>query len=146
MINTIVSDGATGEYSLVQLKAGVTYFFSTSNTSIYNTIATESQDILTSGIGELTYVSLVDQKIRFYSHKNTSCAGDLSVFFARYVRTLTACEENKVTGISSQYFELGGATNQRLAVDISASSTGNFSVWFRTYYDSECNHIQDYFL
>ncbi|SDQ97783.1 Por secretion system C-terminal sorting domain-containing protein [Chryseobacterium soldanellicola] len=127
--NTIVSDGATGEYSLVQLKAGVSYFFSTSNATIYNTIATESQEILASGFGELPYTPAIDQNIRFYSHKNTACAGDLSVFFARYVRTLTACEQNKVTGTSSQYFELGGTSNQRLAVDVSAPSTGSFSVY-----------------
>lgn len=127
--NTITDDGGMGEYSVVQLKAGITYDFSTSNSNIYNTISTESQDILISGLGVLTYTSPVDQNIHFYSHKNNNCAADFGVYFAKYIRVITACEQNRVAGTSTQYFEFGGVKNQKLAVDVTAPSNGDFTIY-----------------
>ena len=70
----ITTFGFTGEYSLVNVKAGTEYKFTLSDSTFFITIGNEAGDtVLASGTGEVTWTSPVDQVIRFYSHIDSDC-------------------------------------------------------------------------
>ncbi|NLN32696.1 MAG: hypothetical protein GX159_03760, partial [Flavobacteriaceae bacterium] len=67
----ITTAGWAGEFSKVQVTAGVEYTFSSSVPTDFITIADETQEIaFITGTGSVTWTSPVDQVIRFYVHKD----------------------------------------------------------------------------
>ncbi|MPS73457.1 MAG: T9SS type A sorting domain-containing protein [Chryseobacterium sp.] len=77
----ITDVGWAGQYTKVQLTAGVEYIFRSSTTNGNNpdfiTIALENGDVaLASGTGSVTYTSPVDQIVRFFSHKDENCTAE----------------------------------------------------------------------
>jgi hypothetical protein len=70
----ITTAGWAGEFSKVQVTAGVEYTFSSSVPTDFITIADETQEIaFITGTGSVTWTSPVDQVIRFYVHKDEDC-------------------------------------------------------------------------
>ncbi|MPS73456.1 MAG: T9SS type A sorting domain-containing protein [Chryseobacterium sp.] len=77
----ITNNAWAGEYTKVQLTAGVEYTFRSSTTNgndpDFITIALENEDVaLASGTGSVTYTSPVDQIVRFFSHKDENCTAE----------------------------------------------------------------------
>lgn len=70
----ITSAGWAGEFSKVQVTAGVEYIFSSSITTDFITIAAENEDTaFATGTGSVTWTSPSDQVIRFFTHKDDQC-------------------------------------------------------------------------
>ena len=70
----ITTAGWAGEFSKVQVTAGVEYIFSSSVATDYITIADEDEEIaFATGTGTVTWTSPVDQVIRFYTHTDEDC-------------------------------------------------------------------------
>jgi len=131
VIENIVTDGWTGEFSKIIVTAGTEYIFSSSVSTDFITIAHENEDItFITGTGSVTWTPTESGAIRFFTHLDDDCTIE-EVSRSRMVQcgdvppppTYT-CEENFV---NSNNFEnglfLGGADDQRLAVDV---IVGNF--------------------
>ena len=77
----------TGEYSVVQVTDGTEYIFSLSDSSYFITIGNEEgTEVLSYGIGTVTWTSDFDGNIRFYSHLDSDCNWDDETFLERYVQ------------------------------------------------------------
>lgn len=64
------------EFSPVDVTAGVTYTFSTTNSAYFITIGNEAgTTALASGIGSVTYTPTANEVVRFYSHLSSNCDG-----------------------------------------------------------------------
>ncbi len=74
----IVSDAFAGEYSLVNLTAGVTYIFSSSIATDYLTISTTAPAALAFGVTPVTYTPTTSGNFRFYTHTNSSCGSNIT--------------------------------------------------------------------
>ena len=73
-VEVITTAGWAGEYSKVQVTAGVEYIFSSSVTTDFITIADEDEEIaFATGTGSVTWTSPIDQVIRFYTHLDEEC-------------------------------------------------------------------------
>jgi len=81
----ITADGYAGEYSLVNVTAGLTYEFSSSLSSDFITISdAEGTAALAYGVTPVTYTPTVDAVVRFYTHVDDQC-GDEQVLRSRLV-------------------------------------------------------------
>lgn len=78
------------EYSVVQLREGVDYdFFNKSEGAVFGYVTITSEDgktVLAHGSGRVPYKSDGNRKVRYYSHKNASCAFDSSTLISRNVK------------------------------------------------------------
>ena len=73
-VEDITTQGWAGEYSQVQVSAGVAYTFSSSIDTDYLTIAANDEDVaFATGTGSVTWTSPSDQIIRFFTHKDNNC-------------------------------------------------------------------------
>jgi hypothetical protein len=81
----ITPDGYAGEYSLVNLTAGLTYEFSSSNPTDYITVSdADATEPLVYGLTPVTYTPTADAVVRFYTHLDDQC-GDEQVIRSRFV-------------------------------------------------------------
>jgi hypothetical protein len=72
---TITTAGWTGEYSSVNVTAGVEYIFSSSVTTDFITIANSTgTTAYASGTGSVTWTASANETIRFILHNNSDCA------------------------------------------------------------------------
>lgn len=113
-----------GEYSNVNVTAGVAYTFSTSIATYFVTIADSTgATVLASGVGTATYTPTASGVVRFYSHTNNTCgSGGSETTHSRLVKCgnpPTNCADFKVlsNNLENGGF-LGGTTAQRLAIDL----------------------------
>lgn len=75
-----------GEYSLVEVVSGRSYFFESSTSSDFITIADEEgTTVLTTGIGSLVWAADFDGIIRFYVHTDAECNWNDGIFRNRYI-------------------------------------------------------------
>lgn len=75
----------TGEYSKVNLQAGVQYTFGVSNQAYYITISDENgTEVLAGGTGSVTFTPATAGVYRFYSHLDADC-GSSNVAHARTI-------------------------------------------------------------
>ena len=71
---TITASAWAGEFSKVQVTAGIEYIFSSSVATDFITIADEDEEIaFITGTGSVTWTSPIDQVIRFYTHADEDC-------------------------------------------------------------------------
>ncbi|WP_298153318.1 T9SS type A sorting domain-containing protein [Flavobacterium sp.] len=147
-LNEITTLAFADEYSLVNVTAGETYQFSSSNAGDVITIADEA-GTTTLAYGENAYVlwlSDIDGVVRFYTHKDNACSGDGFVFRTRGIvcGTPPSCfpagnitvsnlttNTATVTWIASISAPAGGYdyifTEDSTAPDASTSPTGSVS-------------------
>ncbi|WP_322969881.1 T9SS type A sorting domain-containing protein [Faecalibacter sp. LW9] len=86
-IEYITEYGFSGEYSKVQLSAGIAYEFKGSIHSDYLTITDESGDeILVSGSNIVNFTPMEDMIIRFYLHTNENCGSDFDDLKMRSIK------------------------------------------------------------
>ena len=72
--NEITTGGWAGEYSLVNVVAGETYKFLSSNANDFITIGdTAGANMLAAGVTPVTWVSNITGSVRFYNHTNDQC-------------------------------------------------------------------------
>lgn len=73
----IVTTGWSGEYSKVQLTAGINYVFSSSISTDLITIGDQNgQVVLKFDFGSVEYTTDIDRVVRFYTHKDAACTDD----------------------------------------------------------------------
>jgi hypothetical protein len=65
--------GWFGEYSIVNVTAGVEYTFSTDVSTAYITIANNGGTIYAFGTGSVTWTATASETVRFYTHENENC-------------------------------------------------------------------------
>jgi len=74
VVESITTAAWTGEYSLVQVTAGVEYTFSSSITTDFVTIADENGTVsYAAGTGSVTWTATADEVVRFYLHLDDEC-------------------------------------------------------------------------
>ncbi|MEM9050829.1 MAG: T9SS type A sorting domain-containing protein [Bacteroidota bacterium] len=84
-VETIDDFIETTEYNNVDLEAGVDYTFSTSDPSLFITIAQDGASVsLATGTGSVVYTPTGNETIRFFSHANSSC-DNAPGFHSRFV-------------------------------------------------------------
>lgn len=85
--NSITALAYADEYSKVNVVAGETYQFSSSKATDVITISNEAGDtsLAYGENGYVLWVSDMDGVVRFYTHKDNTCAGDGTVFRVRGV-------------------------------------------------------------
>ena len=89
-VEDIIISGYAGEYSLVQVTAGVTYTFSSSVETDFITISDEAGTIvLAYGTESVEWTALTDGFIRFYTHLNEQCQESNASFRSRSVQCST---------------------------------------------------------
>lgn len=73
-VGNITTIGYAGEFSNVNVTAGETYKFQSSNTADFITISTDDGDTAAiSGVTPVTWVSTVTGVVRFYTHADNQC-------------------------------------------------------------------------
>lgn len=72
----ITDEGYAGEYSVVSLKGGVTYTFSSSKATDYITVSTTGRAVLKHGTTPVSYTPAADGNVRFYTHTNQNCGAE----------------------------------------------------------------------
>lgn len=83
-----------GEYSLVEVANGRSYFFESTTLSDFITISDEAgTTVLITGIGTLNWTADFDGIIRFYVHADAECNWDDDVFRNRYVSCFDPIEQ-----------------------------------------------------
>lgn len=89
-VEDIIISGYAGEYSLVQVTAGITYTFSSSVETDFITISDEAGTIvLAYGTESVEWTALTDGFIRFYTHLNAQCQESNATFRSRSVQCNT---------------------------------------------------------
>lgn len=101
-IENIIISGYAGEYSLVEVSAGVSYTFSSSVVTDFITISDEEgTTVLAFGTEAVDWAAESDGLIRFYTHLNEQCQESNSNFRARSVQCSTlGSDEFGLNGIS----------------------------------------------
>lgn len=84
----IITDGGfSGEYSKVNVQAGITYEFKSSKASDYITISDENgQEVLNANLHQVVWTADQDRVIRFYVHTNANCGSDYDEMKIRAVK------------------------------------------------------------
>jgi len=83
--SVVVNNSWPGEFSVIELAAGVDYTFSSSVTTDYVTISDEDgTTVLAAGTTPLTWTSSADQNVRFYLHLDENCSYE-EVVRSKYV-------------------------------------------------------------
>lgn len=73
----VTTTGWSGEYSKIQLTAGMDYTFSSSISTDLITISDEAgTEVILFGFGSVDYTPDADEVIRFYTHVNADCLDD----------------------------------------------------------------------
>ncbi|MBF0596057.1 T9SS type A sorting domain-containing protein [Faecalibacter rhinopitheci] len=86
-IEIITDAGFSGEYSVVEVKAGASYQFFGSLTSDYITISNDDgTEILTSGYHNMEWIADKDRIVRFYVHTNENCGSDYDSLKIRAIK------------------------------------------------------------
>lgn len=86
-IEYITEYGYSGEYSKVQLTAGVNYEFQGSISSDFLTITNENgNEVLVSGTNKVNFTPSENMIIRFYLHTNSNCGSDYDDLKIRSVK------------------------------------------------------------
>ena len=101
-VEDIIISGYAGEYSLVEVSAGVAYTFSSSVTTDFITISDEAgTTVLAFGTQSVDWTAETSGLIRFYTHVNEQCQESNSTFRARSVQCATlGTDEFGTNGIS----------------------------------------------
>lgn len=103
----LVSDAYAGEYSLVQLSAGILYTFSSSIATDYLTISDEGgTTAAVFGVSPVSYTPTSDMIVRFYTHTDDQC-GDESMIRSRQIQCGTVPDCDPVAIPYMQGFENG---------------------------------------
>lgn len=153
---TATTTGWSGEYSKIQLTAGVQYTFSSSISSDLITIGNANgTEVLTFGTGSVTYTSDVNQVIRFYTHVDENCTADqedrhriilcgdslpepiyecIQTYDAGTYAHSTSIEKNHGLWTANDFFVPKGATNYQLnSVTATIYATAGSSTDFTTF-------------
>ncbi|MBL0012395.1 MAG: T9SS type A sorting domain-containing protein [Flavobacterium sp.] len=122
--NVITTVAYAGEYSNVNVVAGETYTFASSNPTDYITISTDDGATATAyGITPITWTSDLDGVIRYYIHLDDLC-GEADVSRTRTIACGTPpCVQPQVT--FSKTFDCGSSTFEVIAdiTDLGSAST-----------------------